>query len=375
MRIFIFKIAYLNFLLIRLLLEVIEITLLEKELCRVIILEKLSTGDAPDESNTRSLQIALKRYCLALTQSPWDADDLAQDTWVKALGYMKPSDSTSTNNGNSLMNEVKQNKETIENDKANEKLETNQTNQTNQTSKMNYTFSTAATSANTATSAKAVTPSKTATSAKSAMHSTIPTNSTHHTSSTNHPNPEALLFRIARNTWIDIMRRKATLSRVLELDQSPTEASAEYGSFEIEAAFQALQEHLSPLQQAVFLLRDVLGHSAMEAAEILDTTEGAIKAALHRARQALPLVRQELLQADGPSLPQDTAMQIVLSRLAAAYEHGEIAELIELVFADESQEPVMAVSSQSLQGFQTSQAGGFSSNSWNYTTPGMCMVA
>ncbi|WP_370511384.1 sigma factor-like helix-turn-helix DNA-binding protein [Paenibacillus odorifer] len=170
------------------------------------------------------------------------------------------------------------------------------------------------------------------------------------------------------------MRRKATLSRVLELDQSPTEASAEYGSFEIEAAFQALQEHLSPLQQAVFLLRDVLGHSAMEAAEILDTTEGAIKAALHRARQALPLVRQELLQADGPSLPQ-TAMQIVLSRLAAAYEHGEIAELIELVFADESQEPVMAVSSQSLQGFQTFQAGGFSSNSWNYTTPGMCMVA
>uniref|UniRef100_UPI00403F66E9 sigma factor-like helix-turn-helix DNA-binding protein n=1 Tax=Paenibacillus sp. FSL H3-0302 TaxID=2921428 RepID=UPI00403F66E9 len=362
----------------------------------MIILEKLSTGDAPDESNTRSLQIALKRYCLALTQSPWDADDLAQDTWVKALGYMKTSDSTSANNGNSPMNEVKQNKETIENDKANEanranranganqKLETNQTNQTNQ---MNYTVSTAATaakavtpsktatSANTATSAKAVTPSKTAPSTKSAMHSTIPTNSTHHTRSTNHPNPEALLFRIARNTWIDIMRRKATLSRVLELDQSPTEASAEYGSFEIEAAFQALQGHLSPLQQAVFLLRDVLGHSAMEAADILDTTEGAIKAALHRARQALPLVRQELLQADGPSLPQDTAMQIVLSRLAAAYEHGEIAELIELVFADESQEPVMAVSSQSLQGFQTFQAGGFSSNSWNYTTPGMCMVA
>lgn len=315
------KIAYLNFLLIRLLLEVIEITLLEKELCRVIILEKLSTGDEPDESNSRSLQIALKRYCLALTQSPWDADDLAQDTWVKALGYMKTSNSTSANNGNSPMNEVKQNKETIENDKANGANGANEKLKTNQTNQMNYTFSKAA------TSAKAVTPSKTAPStrsAKSAMHSTIPTNSTHHTSSTNHPNPEALLFRIARNTWIDILRRKATLSRVLELDQSPTEASAEYGSFEIEAAFQALQEHLSPLQQAVFLLRDVLGHSAMEAAEILDTTEGAIKAALHRARQALPLVRQELLQADGPSLPQDTAMQIVLSRLTAAYEHGKL---------------------------------------------------
>lgn len=302
--------------LIRLLLEVTESTLPEKGLCRVISLEKLSAGHEPDENHTTSLQMALKRYCLALTQSPWEAEDLAQDTWVKALGYMKTS--------------------------KHSKLKSDM----NDTSQMN----------------------------NNSEH----TSRTNFSSLTNHPNPEALLLRIARNTWTDIMRRKATLSRVLEMDQPRTEEAAGYGLFEIEAAFQALQKHLSPLQQAVFLLRDVFEHSGSEAAEILDTTEGAIKAALHRARQALPAVRQELLQSNGPSILQDTELQIALNRLASAYEQGQISELIELVLVDESQETVMAVSSQSLQSFQSVQpfqSGGFSSMGWNYSEPGMRMVA
>ncbi|WP_223178885.1 RNA polymerase sigma factor [Paenibacillus sp. B2(2019)] len=302
--------------LIRLLLEVTENTLPEKGLCRVISLEKLSAGHEPDENHTTSLQMALKRYCLALTQSPWEAEDLAQDTWVKALGYMKTSKHSKL------------------------KSDRNDTSQINNNSEH--------------------------------------TSRTNFSPLTNHPNPEALLLRIARNTWTDIIRRKATLSRVLEMDQPRTEEAAGYGLFEIEAAFQALQKHLSPLQQAVFLLRDVFEHSGSEAAEILDTTEGAIKAALHRARQALPAVRQELLQSNGPSILQDTELQIALNRLASAYEQGQIPELIELVLADESQETVMAVSSQSFQSFQSVQpfqSGGFSSMGWNYSEPGMRMVA
>ncbi|KAA1190749.1 RNA polymerase sigma factor [Paenibacillus sp. B2(2019)] len=282
----------------------------------MISLEKLSAGHEPDENHTTSLQMALKRYCLALTQSPWEAEDLAQDTWVKALGYMKTSKHSKL------------------------KSDRNDTSQINNNSEH--------------------------------------TSRTNFSPLTNHPNPEALLLRIARNTWTDIIRRKATLSRVLEMDQPRTEEAAGYGLFEIEAAFQALQKHLSPLQQAVFLLRDVFEHSGSEAAEILDTTEGAIKAALHRARQALPAVRQELLQSNGPSILQDTELQIALNRLASAYEQGQIPELIELVLADESQETVMAVSSQSFQSFQSVQpfqSGGFSSMGWNYSEPGMRMVA
>lgn len=320
--------AYLNLELIRLLLEVTESTLPEKGLCRVISLEKLSAGHEPDENHTMSLQMALKRYCLALTQSSWEAEDLAQDTWVKALCYMKTSEHTKLK---SEMNDTNEN---------------NPTHQMNDTSQIN--------------------------------NNTDYPSRTNFTTLTNHPNPEALLLRIAKNTWTDIMRRKATLSRVLEMDQPRTEEAAGYGLFEIEAAFQALQKHLSPLQQAVFLLRDVFEYSGIEAAEMLDTTEGAIKAALHRARQALLVVRQALLQTDGPSLPQDTESQITLNHLASAYEQGQIAELIELILADESQETIMAVSSQSFQSFQSVQpfqSGGFSSMGWNYAEPGMRMVA
>lgn len=251
----------------------------------MISLEKLTAGHEPDESTIHALQSALLRYCLTLTQSPCDADDLAQDTWVKALDYMN-------------------------------------------------------------------------------LHS--------------HPNPEALLLRIAKNTWIDIMRRKATLARVLEIEQCRTEEAHAHSSFEIEAAFQALREHLSPLQQAVFLLRDVFGHSAAEAADILDTTEGAVKAALHRARQALADVRHELLQADGPATPQNTDLQITLTRLAAAYEHGEINELMELVLADESLEPIMAISGYGLPIMQDNmsfRSGGFNSMGMNYNESGMRMAA
>lgn len=278
----------------------------------MISLDKLSTGHEPGEINTKSLQISLQRYCLALTQSTWDAEDLVQETWVKALGYMKNSEAVSLNNEYNLNSEIRE---------------------TNVMNPMDHAIFTL------------------------------------------HPNPEALLFRIARNSWIDMMRRKATLSRLLELEPFKTEEIPEHGVFEMEATFQALQEHMSPLQQAVFLLRDVFGHSGMEAADILDTTEGAVKAALHRARQTLPAVRHALLQADGPPLPQDIDMQSTLSRLAAAYEHGQIAELIELVLADERQEPVMAVSNHSLQGFQTFKSNGFSSMGWSYGEPGMRMVA
>lgn len=274
----------------------------------MFIFEKVNTGHEPDEAHIKALQLSLRRYCLALTQSDWDAEDLAQETWVKAFSYMKTTEPTHPNN-NTLANE------------------------------------------------------------------TTEPNPKKDTKSTLHPNPEALLFRIARNTWIDVVRRKTTLARLLELEPFKTEELPEYGLLETEAVFQALQEHMSPLQQAVFLLRDVFGHSGLEAAEILDTTEGAVKAALHRARQALPAIRETFLHADGPSLPQDSSLLITLNQLATAYTKGQIAELIELVLANERQEDVMAVSSYCLGGFQTIQSGGYSSMGWNYNEPGMRMVA
>jgi RNA polymerase sigma-70 factor (ECF subfamily) len=98
--------------------------------------------------------------------------------------------------------------------------------------------------------------------------------------------------------------------------------------------FHALIKHLSPLQRAVFLLRDVFGYTGQETARLLNTTEGAAKAALFRARQAMSAVREDLEQGGLP-LPQEEGLKALLQALAHSFASGEIATLLALVQRDE----------------------------------------
>ncbi|MNI87088.1 hypothetical protein D3C73_1442540 [compost metagenome] len=59
------------------------------------------------------------------------------------------------------------------------------------------------------------------------------------------------------------------------------------------------------------------------------TTEGAVKAALHRARHSLHKVQNELGKG-GLSLPQKKEMRAYLEAMADAYQVGDIKWLIEL---------------------------------------------
>lgn len=245
----------------------------------MMILEEYSTLKLEDDHSLQSLRAALNRYCLTLTRSGHEAEDLAQDTWTKVLSYGKFSAS---------------------------------------------------------------------------------------------PNPEALLLRIAKNTWIDAVRRKASLTRAMGRELKPAEAAAVQSSLsEIETAFQALIKHLSPLQRMTFLLRDVLGYSANETAVQLGTTEGAVKAALYRARQALEAVRKELA-ADGPSLPPDADFRLLLAALADAYEEGQIPVMLELLRQDQAAEITMAVSTTAVQALH---AGSRSTANSNVIYSGLRMAA
>ncbi|MNN51593.1 RNA polymerase factor sigma-70 [compost metagenome] len=58
-------------------------------------------------------------------------------------------------------------------------------------------------------------------------------------------------------------------------------------------AMETLVNQLAPNQRIALLLVDVLKYTAAESAELLNTTEGAVKAALHRARVKLRKLADE----------------------------------------------------------------------------------
>lgn len=240
--------------------------------------DHLVTADHPDESSWISqpssqskpvpardrgapkpsiaqLDTRLRRYCRSLTRSRWDAEDLAQDAWAKALkteGFER------------------------------------------------------------------------------------------------HPNQEALLVRIAKTTWIDRLRRQAAAERLLppgdvpDPEQVAAGAADPAGRLEMEELFRLLVERLSPLQRSVFILRDVLGFSGSETARLLNISEGAVKAALHRARRALETGAPDRNSEDrrasrknaaehrgeSPQVPAPAHANADAAGLARAYIDGDVAGLV-----------------------------------------------
>lgn len=95
-------------------------------------------------------------------------------------------------------------------------------------------------------------------------------------------------------------------------------------------AFLAALQHLPPLQRAVVILREVLGFSAAEAAQALDTMDAAVNSALQRARATLE-ARREALDAGRFLSPEDARLNALLRRYVAAWESGDAGALVALL--------------------------------------------
>ena len=92
---------------------------------------------------------------------------------------------------------------------------------------------------------------------------------------------------------------------------------------------------LPPRQRAIFLLREVLAFSAEEAADVLGTSVAAVKSGLQRARAGvggLTAKREQLLE------PTDVRARDLLDGYMAAFERSDASLLMKVLRADASLE-------------------------------------
>lgn len=99
-------------------------------------------------------------------------------------------------------------------------------------------------------------------------------------------NPRAYLFRIATNHWIDITRKGKEADMPEGYDEQSKDAPAEQKP-EVREAISRLASTLPPVERAAVLLKDVFNFSLEDTANYMETTVGAVKAALHRGRGKL----------------------------------------------------------------------------------------
>ena len=162
------------------------------------------------------------------------------------------------------------------------------------------------------------------------------------------------LHRIATNACLDLPKRRP--ARVLPIDYGPpadphdgpgpplTESvwvepyPDEHLAYEqresVELAFVAALQHLPASQRAVLILREVLGFSAREVADTLETSVPSVNSALQRARKAvderLPAQSQQAtVRALG-----DKRLEQLVSAYVDAWEAGDVEAVTALLAED-----------------------------------------
>jgi RNA polymerase sigma-70 factor (ECF subfamily) len=102
----------------------------------------------------------------------------------------------------------------------------------------------------------------------------------------------------------------------------------------ISLAFVTALQMLPPRQRAVLVLRDVLGFSAAETAEMLSATIDSVNSSLKRARAAVQDRAGPARRGEPPPLPNSPAERALAARLTTAYQSGDISQLVALLTDD-----------------------------------------
>ncbi|MGN6871840.1 MAG: RNA polymerase subunit sigma-70 [Solirubrobacteraceae bacterium] len=154
-----------------------------------------------------------------------------------------------------------------------------------------------------------------------------------------HAQIQTWLYRIATNACLDELKRRPRRPEPLDpfpdvpVDESsaPTyDPEARYAIREgMELALLRAIQELPGRQRAVLIFRDVLGWTAPEVADVLDTSVASVTSALQRARvtidQHLP---------DQAIRPPSADERELLERFVAVFEHDDMDGLVSLLRED-----------------------------------------
>jgi RNA polymerase sigma-70 factor, ECF subfamily len=175
----------------------------------------------------------------------------------------------------------------------------------------------------------------------------------------------AWLYRIATNTSLDVIGRRP--SRTLPMDHGPASdpqdgpgeplvesvwvepypdetlgmedgyaaPEARYEQREaVELAFIAALQHLPATQRAVLILREVLGFSAQEVSELLDTTVASVNSGLQRARKAVEEKLPEQSQQATLRALGDDGLRDVVESYMDAMQRGDVDAVVSMLAKD-----------------------------------------
>jgi RNA polymerase sigma-70 factor, ECF subfamily len=119
------------------------------------------------------------------------------------------------------------------------------------------------------------------------------------------------------------------------LGDGPAAPHARYEQREsVELAFVAAMQHLPGNQRAALLLFEVLGYSAREVADTLDTTTASVNSALQRARKVVQELKPEQSQQQTLRALGDTRLRELVTEYATALERGDADTLVSMLTAD-----------------------------------------